>query len=53
MVVFFFLIHFQGLLHLDDIGSQHDPHLRIMGGRHDTLKGHNIHILHKKKVHAS
>ena len=28
----------QGFLQLDDIGSQHDPHLRIIGGHHETLE---------------
>ena len=34
----------QGFLRLNDIGSRHDPHLEIIGGRHETLGGH-IHML--------
>ena len=34
---------YQGFLQLDDIGSEHDPHLRIIGGHRETLEGHNIH----------
>ena len=38
----------QGFLQLDDIGSQHDPHWRIIGGHRETLEGHNIHMLQNK-----
>ena len=37
--------HGQDFLGLDHIGSQHDPHLRIIGGHQETLEGHNIHML--------
>ena len=35
----------QGFLQLDDTGGQHDPHLRSIRGHHETLEGHNIHML--------
>ena len=35
----------QGFLQLDDIGGQHDPHLRIVGGHHETLEGRNFQML--------
>ena len=40
----------QGFLQLDDTGSQHDLHLKVIGGHHETLEleGHNIHILQNK-----
>ena len=28
----------------DEKGGQHDPHLRIIGGRCETLAGHIIYI---------
>ena len=33
----------QGFLQLDDIGSQHDSHLRIIGGHCEALEGPGIH----------
>ena len=30
------------------IGSQNDPHLRIIGGHRETLEGHGIHMLQNK-----
>ena len=38
----------QGFLQLDDMWSQHDPHLRIIGGHRETLEGHSIHMLQNK-----
>ena len=38
----------QGFLQLDEIGSQHDPHLRMIGGRRENLKGRGIHMLQNK-----
>ena len=38
----------QGFLQLDDMWSQHDPHLRIIGGPGETLEGHIIHMLQYK-----
>ena len=38
----------QGFQQMDGIGGQHDPHLRIIGGHHETLGGHVIHILQSK-----
>ena len=38
----------QGFLQLDDIGSRHDPHLRIIRCHHETFEGHSIHILQTK-----
>ena len=35
----------QGFLQLDDVGGQHDPYLRIIGGHRETLEGHAIHML--------
>ena len=35
-------------IQLDDIGSHHDPYLRIMGGHCETLEGHGIHLLQSK-----
>ena len=32
-------------MQLDDIGDQHDPHLKTLGGHHETLEGHNIQML--------
>ena len=37
----------QGFLQLDEVGGQHDPHLRIIGG-HEILEGHTIHMFHIK-----
>ena len=34
-----------GFLQPDDIGVQHDPHLRIIGGHRETLGEHIIHML--------
>ena len=51
-----------GFPQLDDIGSQHDPHLRITGGHHETLltvsfnefcSGPRDHNAWKGKVHYS
>ena len=39
--------HPKGFLQLDDIRSQHDPHLRIVGDHHETLEGYNTHMLKK------
>ena len=38
----------QGFLQLNDIGSHYDPHLRIIGGHHETLESHNTHMLQNK-----
>ena len=38
----------QGFLQLDDMWSQHDPHLRIIGGRRETLGGYIIYMLQNK-----
>ena len=35
----------QGFLQLNDIGGQHDPHLRVIGCHHETLEGRNIQML--------
>ena len=35
----------EGFLQLEDIGGQHDPHLRLVGCHHETLEGHNIQIM--------
>ena len=44
-----FLIYFlQGFLQLDDTGSQHDLHLRIVGGHLEVLEGHVLHMLQNK-----
>ena len=32
----------QGFLQLDNIESQHNPHLRIIGGHREILEGHGI-----------
>ena len=32
----------------DEKGGQHDPHLRIIGGSHETVRGHIIHMLQNK-----
>ena len=37
-----------GFLQLVDIGIHHEPHLRIIGGDHETLEGHNTHMLQNK-----
>ena len=38
----------QGLLQLDDIGSQHDPPLRVIGGHSETFEGNGILMLQNK-----
>ena len=39
----------QGFVELDDdIGGQQDPHLRIIGGHHETFDGHNIHMMQNR-----
>ena len=43
----------QGLLQLDDIGGQHDPHLRIIGGHCETLGSHIIHVAKERLKRAS
>ena len=44
----------QGFLQLDDIQSQYDPHLRIIGGHRETLEGHGIQMSENKRLkHAS
>ena len=45
---------YQGFQQLDGIGSQHDPHLRIIGGHRETLEGHGIQMSENKRLkHAS
>ena len=33
----------QGFLQLENIGSHQDSLMRIIGGHHETLEGHNVH----------
>ena len=40
--------HKQSYLRASYRGGQHDPHLRIIGGRCETLNGHIIHMLQNK-----
>ena len=46
--LFYTLIHDHSFLQLDDIGGQHDHHLRIIGGGRKTLEGYTTHMLQSK-----